>query len=216
MKIRIVIFDLDGTLIDSAPSILGSVKVAFEEQGIKPTKPLVKELIGPPLGQMVAALLPKSNIEAQPTIIESFKRHYDEIGYRRTRVYEGISEMLSEIRNRRLGIYIATNKRLIPTRKIIKHLGWSELFSGVFSLDFFNPSLERKSTMLERVCLQLQTAQNQIIYVGDTAEDAEAAKFAQLPFLFASWGYGSLEGISRDVIRLEKPEMFLGWLEDTA
>ena len=73
MRIKTVIFDLDGTLIDSARSILNSIKAAFDEVGIEPMKPLTHDLIGPPLKDLFITLLNEARYEKLPTLIEAFK-----------------------------------------------------------------------------------------------------------------------------------------------
>jgi phosphoglycolate phosphatase len=74
-----MVFDLDGTLVDSAPSILVSMWAAFKEEGIKPTRPLTPEIIGPPLAVALSSLLGEESLVKLPRLTEAFKRHYDEM-----------------------------------------------------------------------------------------------------------------------------------------
>jgi phosphoglycolate phosphatase len=191
MSIKHVIFDLDGTLIDSAPSILASMQVAFNEAGIKPVRPLTSDLIGPPLTVAMNSMLTSATSEKLPILIEGFKRHYDESGYLESQLYEGIFDMLKELKHMGLRLYIATNKRIIPTRKIIEYFGWSTLFDGVYALDHFKPALQNKTSMLQQLRQQMPDISDRSIYVGDRFEDADAAKTNRLCFFWASWGYES-------------------------
>jgi len=79
--VRDIVFDLDGTLIDSAPSILASMQAAFEKTGIEPLMPLTSALIGPPLAQTVLSLLPPDRTHAMQDVVQGFKSHYDVVGY---------------------------------------------------------------------------------------------------------------------------------------
>lgn len=193
MPFKSIIFDLDGTLIDSAPSILSSLQAALAAAAICPNRPLDQNLIGPPLAQIMAEVVGDEHQERIPEIMELFKVHYDTTGYLNTIFYPGIPEMLAQLQKKKIDLYIATNKRITPTLKILNHLGWSGFFKGVYSLDHFKPAVADKSTMLARVVYDLNYCVNDLVYVGDRSEDAEAAKKNRIPFLFASWGYG--EGV---------------------
>lgn len=190
MKMRDIVFDLDGTLIDSAPSILASMQAAFEQAGIAPSGPLTPALIGPPLAQTLRSLLPKAAEAALPVLIEGFKRHYDESGYQASRVYPGVPDMLHALGQMPVRLHIATNKRIAPARRIVEHLGWGRFFAGVYALDFYTPALAHKTAMLQRLRQSLAGPGPAPLYVGDRAEDAEAAHASGMPFLWASWGYG--------------------------
>ena len=205
MKIKNVIFDLDGTLIDSAQSIISSIKFAFEKAKVLPAQPLTLELIGPPLGEIISNLVTDSDIQASAEIIKNFKFYYDEYGYRETKVYEGISEMLTELRQMNLNLFIATNKRILPTVKIVEYVGWSSIFDELYALDYFVPLLPNKEVMLRRVMQDIGGSNDSAIYIGDRAEDAEAAGNSRLPFLWAAWGYGNSSFFQASDFVLTKP-----------
>lgn len=87
-------------------------------------------------------------------------------------------------------LHIATNKRILPTRRIVEHLGWGTHFAGVHALDGYAPALAHKAAMLQRLHAALAGPGPAPLYVGDRAEDAEAAQASGMPFLWAAWGYG--------------------------
>jgi phosphoglycolate phosphatase len=189
MKIDTVIFDLDGTLIDSAPSILSSIKASFEEVGIKPAQPLTSNLVGPPVGLLFKSLLSDKNMKELPLLIEVFKRHYDELGYLETLVYKGVSEMLQKLNQMQFRLYIATNKRIHPARKIIKHLGWTELFTELYALDYCSPAFPHKAAMVKELLEKTSRKGSKAIYIGDRNEDVDAALASDIPIIMAAWGY---------------------------
>jgi len=183
-----ILFDLDGTLIDSAPSILRSLEVVFAAAHQTPSRPFSVDLIGPPLGETVRGLLTPQDERRADALIEAFKQEYDKTGYRLTRVYDGVPAMLQSLTEAGFTLAIATNKRIVPTRRILADLGWSGYFDGVFSLDYFTPPLRCKSEMLRRLVQESNGGAR--LYVGDRDEDGHAAEAASLPFILAGWGYG--------------------------
>jgi len=193
--VRDLVFDLDGTLIDSAPSILASMQAAFDAAGIVPSAPLTPALIGPPLRPTLRALLPaqageQEGEEVLSALVEGFKRHYDREGYPKTVVYPGVQAMLQALSRLPLRLHIATNKRIAPTRLIVAHLGWEPWFAQLDALDAQPPALPHKTAMLQRLCAGLPPTGKAPLYVGDRQEDAEAAQASGMDFAWASWGYG--------------------------
>jgi phosphoglycolate phosphatase len=206
MKQKFLIFDLDGTLIDSAPSIIASMEAAFEKVGIKPIEPLTRELIGPPLNQIFTRLLGPNKAHILQSLTEEFKQQYDEIGCLDTRVFSGVPKMLEDLSLQSVRLYIATNKRIIPTRKIIKNLGWERFFFGIYSLDNCSPTLYNKSGLLHKICSDQKLNKKHSVYVGDRIEDAEAAKNNDIKFLTAAWGYGRHELSDSSHDQINSPE----------
>jgi len=209
MTINTVILDLDGTLVDSAESILNSLQVAFDEVGTSLVQPLTSDLIGPPLQDIITKLLHKSDIEALPRIAAAFTRHYDETGYIHTKAYDGISSALESLKAMKFKLFIATNKRSMPTKKIIDLTGWNSLFLGAYSLDTFTPPLPNKSLLLANMLHSLNISSKETVYIGDRSEDFDAARSVGCNFMLAQWGYINDFDTSRYPIRVDSPVMLL-------
>ncbi|MGJ0484904.1 MAG: HAD family hydrolase [Methylomicrobium sp.] len=88
MPIENLIFDLDGTLIDSSNSILESFRGAFEEVGKEPVCPLKADIIGPPLREALCQLSGSSDSEELDRLATAFKAHYDTEGYKSPRSFQ--------------------------------------------------------------------------------------------------------------------------------
>jgi len=190
MNCTTVIFDLDGTLINSAASITTSLRYAFEKAGVQPVRSIAPELIGPPLRETILALVPLAEINLVDEIARQFKANYDHDGCLGASPYEQIHWMVLQLKARGLRTFVATNKRAVPTRKIFEHLQWTELFDDVYTRDCFKPALQNKAQLIERMLVSAQLTKESCVYVGDRHEDFLAAKANQLPFIFVSWGYG--------------------------
>jgi phosphoglycolate phosphatase len=214
MKAHTIIFDLDGTLIDSAPSIIMSLEESFKVLNIQPCKVLTSELIGPPLTETVASVLSDLDVIFLPEVIENFKKHYDEIGYEQTVPYAGVEEILYKLKSANFNLYLATNKRLIPTVRIVKKLGWEKLFIEIFSLDSFTPPLATKTEMLTNLNAKLKVKDNELLYVGDRKEDAEASSKSGMIFLWAKWGYGGDGLVVPKSNIIQKPSQILKYVND--
>lgn len=188
-----IIFDLDGTLIDSAPSILASFRLVLKEVGITPRAPLTPSLIGPPLRQTLTAI---SGIEPGPQLEEmaaAFARIYDSDGYLATVVYPGVPELLQELAGAGVPLAIATNKRRVPTLKILEYFGWGGYFRRVGTLDTPAPPHADKSALIADLLADLGLEPRRTLYVGDKREDGEAADANGMNFIAAGWGYGRWE-----------------------
>lgn len=192
-RYRHVLFDLDGTLIDSAPAILASYRQAFAAAGRAPVIPVDASIVGPPLIETLQLLAGSVDQALIGELAGHFKASYDTIGYRQTAAYAGVAEMLARLVADGRSLSIATNKRLHPTRLILDHLGWSRYFDAVYALDMFEPRLPHKAAMIARLLADRGIPCETAVYVGDRSEDGESADANGLPFLAATWGYGSLE-----------------------
>lgn len=190
MSIKSIIFDLDGTLIDSSASILASFHEAFQSQGLRPVLPLTSDLIGPPLGQTLDQLVGYVDLTLRAKLTQAFKDHYDEVSYQQTIVFDGIESLLSELAVKGVVMFIATNKRILPTRLIVQHLRWETRFSGVYSPDSLNPAVITKAEVIQHIVRCHRLDEKSTLYVGDRDEDAIAAVDAHVSFERVDWGYG--------------------------
>lgn len=190
VKAKSIIFDLDGTLIDSAPSILAGFKHVLKTNGIEPLVPLTSSVIGPPL---IPTLMMLGGLNDETKLLhmaEQFKDFYDLEACLLSQPYDAVDDGLKKLREVGFELHIATNKRYTPTRNILKYLGWDGLFTSVYTLDKDGASFNSKSVMIESQLKHFGLSADQAIYVGDRVEDMEAAQKNQLNFIGVSWGYG--------------------------
>ncbi len=184
-----IIFDLDGTLIDSAPSILAGFRHAFSALGIVPVRPITPDVVGPPLMQTLATLAGQDDVKLLQSLAEKFKAHYDAAAYQEAAVYAGVQQLLEALASTEANLYIATNKRDLPTQKIIKYLDWGSFFKGVFALDTYQPPKTSKPLMVAQILDDYQIKAEEAIYIGDRYEGGLAADYNHLTFVMVTWGY---------------------------
>ena len=190
-----IIFDLDGTLIDSSPSILAALENALTANGIEPRMKLESSIIGPPLAETMSLLTGSDDTALLNVLCSDFKSYYDTEGYKTTEFFSGVYELLSAFSSKNIPLFIATNKRLHPTHLIIEHLGWNSFFRNIYALDCVTPSLSSKAAMLAHLLHVEGIDPAQALYVGDKPEDGHAADQNNLQFFAACWGYGALTDV---------------------
>lgn len=188
-----VIFDLDGTLIDSSPSILECFEGVLKEANLQTRVTLDHSVIGPPLRQTLMNLTGLPAGDSLENLVVSFQTIYDTEGYKATHIYPGVEDMLLKFASMKIPMAIATNKRRNPTVKILEHLGWDHYFWRVGTLDAPSIAHPDKSALIRHMIDERRLTANESIYLGDKWEDGEAAAANDMQFFAANWGYGKWE-----------------------
>ncbi|MEG1932851.1 MAG: HAD hydrolase-like protein, partial [Pygmaiobacter sp.] len=125
MKYSAVLFDLDGTLTDSAPGILGSMQYSLAQFGITATAQELRRYLGPPLREMFASYLQKEQIEAG---VEIYHADYEKNGIFNATLYEGIRETLCALDAAGVKVCLATAKPQQYAQRILEHFGIDSYF----------------------------------------------------------------------------------------
>jgi len=206
-KLSSLIFDLDGTLIDSAPSILSTFAAILDRAGIPPAVTLDRTIIGPPLRKTLALIAGSDDSKLLDRLAKDFMDHYDEVGVFETQCFEGIPALLDALLATGVSLHLCTNKRLIPTRRIVDHLGWSRRFASTYALDMAPGRFADKAALIAGQITDLSLDPATTAYIGDTSADAAASTANAIPFYYAAWGYGNVprEATPPHWIRAENP-----------
>jgi phosphoglycolate phosphatase len=189
-----IIFDLDGTLIHSAPSILKCFQDVTGHLGYSVKVPLHEGLIGPPLREALSIITGENDEEVLDKLAIKFMSIYDSEGYKQCLPYKKISDLLHALVQDGVALYIVTNKRCIPTVQIVEHFGWEKCFKGIFAIDSYPDVAKNKAEILQRMLEDCGLDRAQTCYVGDTHKDYQATQINSLDFIFVQWGYGDAEG----------------------
>jgi phosphoglycolate phosphatase len=186
-----ILFDLDGTLIDSSPGILASFGRVLAAHGLAPVVPLEASLIGPPLAvtlQQVSGIADEARLAR---LVEAFKQDYDTAGCLATEVFPGVAAGLAQLTAAGSRLFIVTNKRMLPTRRILEALGLARHFAGIHTRDETEPMALSKTVVTQRVVARYGIDRSRAFFVGDSDEDAAAARENSLAFIHAAYGYGA-------------------------
>jgi len=188
-----VLCDFDGTIVDSSAGILATLRNCIAREGLSYRVEPSNRLIGPPLRSMICEVVDADSMTIDRLETE-FRREYDEIGYRLTSAYPGISQALQSLKARGVGLHIVSNKRRTPLLRILEAEDWGDLFLTVNTLDTTCES-RTKSDVVRAVLRAQSIALGTVILVGDSLDDRLAAESNQIPFAWASWGYGRDESL---------------------
>lgn len=185
-----VIFDLDGTLIDSAPEIHAAANAVMLAQGMPPLPfAQVKSFIGNGVGiLLVRCLVAQGHDGAGPLhapMMAAFLDNY-ETQFSRTTLYPGVQDMLQTLAQRGHPLAICTNKPERPTRAILTHFNLLHYFPVIIGGDTLP---QRKPDPAPLHAAHQALGGGPAVFVGDSEVDAETAHAAALPFALFTGGY---------------------------
>ena len=185
-----IIFDLDGTLIDSFPGIFQSLEHAVAKVNPKLKLTALKNHIGPPLSKMLSRMWPEQAEEERNEVLREFRQDYNNRGCLFSVAYPGISEALHRLCSLGIEMFVLTNKPDAPTRKILKHLVFAGYFTEILSPDSVTPHLSSKSAGAHLLISKHTITPQETLLVGDSSDDLDAAQSAGFDFMEAAYGYG--------------------------
>lgn len=183
-----LVFDLDGTLIDSRRDIATAVNRTRVVYGLAP---LTVEQIVAMVGEGARILIERALAELAPERIDEalaiYLDHYREVSLDTTRPYEGIEEMLAQL----AAVYpmaLLSNKSEALSRHILEHLGLAGRFEAILGGDTL-ATRKPDPAGLRRAAELLGVPADRVLLVGDTRIDAETARNNGTPFALVDWGF---------------------------
>jgi phosphoglycolate phosphatase len=181
-----VLLDLDGTLVDSASGILGSLREAFDELGLAwSDADLDGQLVGPPLYETLPAIV---GDDATAAVVPVYRRIYAERGFLSSTPYPGVDALLQSLADGNRRVALATSKSEFAARRILDNHGWTPLFAAIVG-DTPDAGRPTKTHVIAEAMQQLSAAPGDAVMVGDRSHDVVGARANGLACIGAGWGY---------------------------
>jgi phosphoglycolate phosphatase len=185
-----LIFDLDGTLVDSAPEIHAGVAQLLQEDGLPPLPfATVRGFIGGGVPTLITRVMRALDLPDDParhrSLCARFESRYEDNPDDLTRPYDGVEEALDALD---LPLALCTNKPLGPTRALLHRLGWTHRFPVIVGGDSL-PTRKPDPAMLHHAIAE--TGGGPVLFLGDSEVDAETARRAGVPLILYTQGYRS-------------------------
>jgi phosphoglycolate phosphatase len=183
---RLVLFDLDGTLVDSAPGIHASVRFAVAELGLPdPTTAQLRAMVGPPLQEGFALGFGLSGADVDRAVA-AYRVHYSAGAMLDAPPYPGIPELLAQLRADGATLAVATSKPEPFAVAILEHVGLVGQFASVHGATL--DGAVRHKDQVVGAALARHPAGHAPVLVGDRAQDVRGAAAHGLPCIGAGWG----------------------------
>lgn len=195
MIVESIIFDLDGTLVDSAAGVDFAIREAVRSVLPHKEKDLesIRNLSGPPMSKILGKALPGEGFAILQDIEKRFRVLYNNFGWQQSVAYEGVLATLTFLSSLGMRLFIVTNKPGAPTQNILDMLNLSLFFDRIISPDSVTPSHASKAHATEHLVKTSELDRASTLLVGDSREDAEAAQSCGLRFAAVTYGYTTFD-----------------------
>ena len=195
---RAVLFDLDGTLVESGPGIVAHVRAAMATVG----HPLdaaadLSWVVGPPLYDIFSRLLdPFGGGEAVEAAAQAYRESYDSAGYLQTPPYPAIPPVLAAIEAAGFSLFVATSKPASVARKILAHVGLAGKFRAIYGAAA-DGILAHKPELIAYVLATQGLDTGETLMIGDRSFDISGAHANDLRAIGVLWGYGDRDELEQ-------------------
>ena len=186
-----ILFDLDGTLVDSAPGIQASCGAALNALGhSSPAPPDLSGLIGPPLEDIMRTLLARYGDDRVVEGVAAYRADYGERGLFGSLLYPGIAGALADMRQSGARLFIATSKRRRFATRIMEHLDLTASFDAIYGSED-GGALDHKPELISHVVARHRLEPEYCVMVGDRRHDIIGARANNIRSVGVLWGYGT-------------------------
>ncbi|MHB1374776.1 MAG: phosphoglycolate phosphatase [Thauera sp.] len=201
---RAVLFDLDGTLLDTIADLADAANLMLAELG-RPARSQdeIHSFVGKGIPNLVRRCMTEGAAASEDeidTAVGVFRQHYARVNGVRTRIYPGVTELLGTLRACGLPLAVVTNKAEAFTLPLLARMDIAHYFDTVVSGDTL-PVKKPDPAVVHLACERLGVSAAEALMIGDSANDAFAARGAGMPVLLVSYGYS--EGVPVDTIECD-------------
>jgi len=187
---QLVIFDLDGTLTDSADGILASFRHALAAVGAEvPAGDLAGRVVGPPMHLTLSGM---GLGERADEAIAAYRADYTSRGWAMNSLFDGIPQLLDDLRAAGVRLAVATSKAEPTAQRILEHFGLADYFEVIAGATV-DGTRSAKADVVAHALSQLQPLPERVLMVGDRAHDIEGAAEHGIDTVVVGWGYGAAD-----------------------
>ncbi len=187
-----ILFDLDGTLIDSSEGITKSAQYALKSKGVQAKAEDLLCFIGPPLDGSFMKHYGFSKEEAKELIIK-YRERYNEKGVYECKLYPGVEATLKELKQAGYRIGMASSKPEVACRRIMQYHGVFDLFDDIVGATEDGRIATKEQVLSEVFRRWEDIPKEEMCLVGDTIYDVDGAKCHGLPCIAVSFGFGDMD-----------------------
>jgi phosphoglycolate phosphatase len=188
-----ILFDLDGTIIDSAPGITATLAYTFETMGLPvPSAAELLAYVGPPILDSFRDRAGMSLGEAAEAL-DIYRPRYLERGALNSTVFPGVPEVLRAVRAAGIPLSLATSKPETPATLMLSHFGLLECFDIITGASDDEVRSSKQDVVAEALArlAAIDADLTRTVLVGDREHDVEGAAANDVPTIFVGWGYGT-------------------------
>lgn len=197
---KLYLFDVDGTLLDSATDICTAVRDALSEVGVNgQPEAYLRSFVGFHLFDLFEEVLPQNTREQHEALLARYRQIYLARGHSSTRVYDGVEEMLGRLGGLKS---TATTKSSETARNVLTQFGLAPFFHHVQGTDGF-PSKPRPDVVFRSI-EKFGVRPEECLMIGDAGPDMEAGRAAGVKTCAVTWGYGD-----KDAMRAHQPDYWV-------
>lgn len=187
-RLHALLFDLDGTLLNTQEGIISSVKHTISILGLpRISDDKIDSFVGPPIQDSLKKHFGLSIEDAQKGA-NIFREYYKTKALYQAYVYNGILQLLKDLKRQQIKLAVATYKRADYALMLLDYFGITQYCDVIHGAD--NENRFTKADIVEMCIKELQCDKNHVALVGDTDYDAIGAKKAGIPFIAVTWGFG--------------------------
>ncbi len=194
---KAVLFDLDGTINDSGPGIMNSVRHALRKMGYEcPPDTELRKYVGPSLMYSFTNYAGMNEIEAEMAV-ELYRECYLAGECYNLTIYSGIREVFGRLHTAGISCAVVTSKPQNMAKKILEHFDLAKCFDAIVGPDPDDPS-SRKVFLIRRAMEELGLGPDEVVMVGDTRFDIQGAKEAGCDSIGVTYGYGTRQELEEN------------------
>jgi len=187
-KYRLIVFDVDGTLLNTAEGVLSSAKYAIAQMGFQiPSAAILETFIGPPIQDSFERVFHVQGNE-KDQMADMFRNRYKDVDLLKARPYNGIYDLMSSLQQAGYKIAIATYKRQDYAKRITEYFDFNKYTDVICGSDFDGKMT--KADIIQMAVEKSGMTSADAIMIGDTMQDATGARNQHMNFIAVTYGFG--------------------------